>query len=478
MRSIRSLLTRSAKSAQTRKRPQLGVMLFEDRTVPAVVNATLSGGVLSLIAQDAASTEDLVITDGAIPGTFHISGAGTTDIQYLGVTGPSQDIAGVKSIVIKLKGADDSVNLQGPHVSGNVTIDGGEGANNITLSNGTFVGGNVYVYGGADNDILSVNNTHIGKNLVVNQGNAVNWNLMNVFGNSFIGGYMSDTGSSGNEQMLIQMTTVGTYVNAPLGAGDDKFSLTDCLIGTNVTATLGAGKDDASIADCVVGGSVNVSSGVGNDSFQVSDTKVGAKLTATMSDGDDNVDFQDLTVFGNTSVDLGNAASVLGNVLNIDANGTGTIGSLFMANLSVVGGTGVDTVNMGSDNPVLVGGLTSIKLGSESDKLFIDDTTFLHAVAIDLGAGDDELWVESKMTGAGVTTKFADALTVKMGAGDDKASFGVTASASRKVIFAVDPAVDGGVGGSDTLFRHNGEIAGVDFAALGGWLSNFETVSV
>lgn len=473
MRSLLSLSSRSRKSVVTRS-PKLGIAFLEDRTVPAVVNASLAGGVLTLTAQDAASTEDLVITDAGMPDKFHIWGAGTTDIKYLGVTAPAQDIAGVKSIVIKLKGAADSVNLQGIHLANNVSIDAGAGNNNLTFSNGTDIGGSASVFAGADDDILSINNTHIAKNLVVDQGGNVNWNLCNVFGNSVIGGHMTVTGSAGKELVLLQMTNIGTYLDAQLGSGDDTFSLNDVVVGTNVSAALGNGNDKADITNSAIGGNLTVLAGAGDDSFFLDDTQVSGNVSASMSDGDDKADMQGALISGNTTVGLGNGPGV-GNLFYLDANGTASTGSNLAGSLTIAGGSGSDAVRMGKTNPVQIGGVVSINLGDKADIVAINDTKFLNKVNIDFGNGVDALLIEQLNTAANATTLFAKKLTATMGSGNDTVALGIPADAERKVFFSVMPAINGN-GGLDVIDRANGEISGTDFTLVAGWYNNFETV--
>lgn len=471
---MRSFFSSRSRKSVSARRPRLGVDVFEDRTVPAVVNATLSGGVLSLIAQDAASTEDLVITDTGTPDKFHISGAGTTDIKYLGVTAGFQDIAGVKSMVIKLKGAGDSVNLQGIHLAGNVTLSGGDGNNNLIFSNGTVIGGSASVYGGADDDILSVNNTHIAKHLVVDQGGSVNWNLCNVFGNSVIDGHMIVTGSAGKELVLLQMTNIGTYLDAQLGSGDDTFSLNDVVVGTNATAALGNGNDKAEISNSAIGGKLKVLAGAGDDSFFLDDTQVSGNVSASMSDGDDKVDLQGALISGNTTVGLGNGPGV-GNLFYLDANGTASTGSNLAGSLTIAGGSGSDAVRMGKTKPVQIGGVVSINLGDKADVVAINDTKFLNKVNIDLGNGSDALLIEQLNTAANATTLFAKKLTAMMGSGNDTVALGMPADAARKVLFSVMPWFNGN-GGNDVIDRANGEISGANFTMVAGWYNNFETV--
>src|SRR4051794_7050965 len=79
--------------------------------------------------------------------------------------------------------------------------EGGDSGNNLTLSNNTFVGGTVSITNGKGAlDIVSVNAVHIGGNLIVNQGAGADNSLLDVFGTSFIGGYLSATGGAANDQ--------------------------------------------------------------------------------------------------------------------------------------------------------------------------------------------------------------------------------------------------------------------------------------
>ncbi|WP_020473139.1 hypothetical protein [Zavarzinella formosa] len=469
----------SNSSSRTRRRqqPRLGLECFEERTVPTAsqITATLSGGTLTLTAQDAASVEDVALSDTTnVPGAITVSAAsmGTT-FKFGATTGTTFDFAGVKSISVFLKGGADSLNAQGIHLSGNLSINGGDGGNNITLSNNTFVGGTVTVTNGigamGDLDILDVNSTHIGKNLVINQGTGKQTTDTEVFGTTFIGGYISELGCAGPDDLSIQTTNIGSYLSLTGGLGDDQLSLTTSNVGSYVKAALGDGNNMAVISGSSVGGSVSVTTGLGTDSFELTNTTVGTTVTASMGEGNDKVRLLDASIGGATSVALGNGA----NSLDIDSNGTpgdtSTTGSFLMGNLTVTGGTGIDIVSLGSDKPVIVGGMTSMALGNEptpttpttGDTVNIDDTTFLNTVNLDFGAGNaiDQLLVDIKPGTAGVLTKFADKLTVTMGGGDDLVRLGVAMSANNGVYFGVAPAIDGGTG-DDTIFRGNGLIGG------------------
>lgn len=490
------------------------------------VNATLVGGVLTLTSPVATTAEDLTLTPSisGVPGIINVAGNNGTQIVFAGATTPAKDFAGVHSIIFNLSGGDDTVAIQnGLQLSGNLTFNGGSAdtvGNQLTLSNGTIIGGTVTIMAGAGlagaTNNISIGSLFIGRNLSVSFGSGQQTNSLTI-GAALIGGSLSvvggaDTdqvtvtsatigtstsvvlgagansftmntshigsslvvsGGAGSDTDLVQNSSVGTLVSAAIGDGLNSFTLAgttigtavavsagigndtvlvqNCTVGTSVSTFLSAGDDTCTLGSSTVGTSVSVSAGRGNDTCSLHNAVVGGSVSVTMSDGVDIVNAQDLRISGGFSVALGNG----NNTLNLDANGTGNSGSLVQGNLMVTGGSGVDTVSIGKDNPVVIGGVTTMALGAEigpGDTVNIDDTVFLSAVSIDLGLGaaTDQLLVEQNTAAANANTTFAEKLTVHAGDGNDTVKLGVAADNTKRVLCRVTSLLDGGLG-TDSL---------------------------
>jgi hypothetical protein len=109
------------------------------------------------------------------------------------------------------------------------------------------------------------------------------------------------------------------------------------------------------------------------------------------------------------------------------------------------------------------------------DVVTLDDTFVLSSLLLDTGAGADLVGFELRNTSFGGVTRLEAGATIRTGAGNDEVRFGDAAATEFKVLFAEKPAVDGGPGGSDDLFRENYAIDGVNQAPFPA--PGFENIS-
>lgn len=475
MAGFPNLWSRPVRSPRPR-RARLRLETCEDRTVPAVVTATVNGsGLLTLTAVDAASGETLTLTPTATPGMVHVAGAGGTTIKVGNAAASADvDIKNVKSVSINLKGGDDSATLQGVKLAGSASFAGVTGAKTFSLTPGTFIGQNVNVTTTTGSDALTITGALIGKNLTVDLGGGDSDNTLTV-SNTFVGGAAKVTAGALNDSPTLTSVTVGGSLQLSVPNVQSSFSLTSVGVGGSLTAKVGG-----------AGG------GTGGTS-KMTGVAVGGKLQVTGGNEDDVIQANDLVVGDDAKFDLGNGFNKV--LIDTTGNGTSNVGSLLLGGLEVTAGNKRDEVSLGSQKPVVVAGPTSMSLGSETaregipggDFVQIDDTIFLDEVKIDFGGGrgTDSLAIEQNQTAASLQTTFAAALHVTMGADDDTVDLGAEGGGpARQVLFAMPGGpqgtfIDGGLG-SDTLNRNNGDIDGTSIRDVNGlsysFWKNFEVV--
>src|SRR6478672_11338289 len=121
-RTNRQQARRNRTAASRGQNFRFGVERLEDRRVLANVAATLQLGVLTLTAQDGVFNDVIKVSpDVNVPGHLNLIGTGTT---INGVT--NLDVRGVTSIVCRLKGGDDHLEINAT-IPGNLTFNGGGG---------------------------------------------------------------------------------------------------------------------------------------------------------------------------------------------------------------------------------------------------------------------------------------------------------------------------------------------------------------
>jgi len=118
-----------------------------------------------------------------------------------------------------------------------------------------------------------------------------------------------------------------------------------------------------------------------------------------------------------------------------------------IGNLSIVTGSGVDTVTM---LDVAIGGAVSVLTGSGGDSLTVDDgAVFAGTVKIDTGGGDDTVGI-AQNKGQASAVRFNGGTTILGNTGDDTLKLGLTAAgggdANSSVTFAAGGVLDGGLG--------------------------------
>jgi membrane-associated protease RseP (regulator of RpoE activity) len=405
------------------------VETLESRLTPANVSGSVVKGVLTLVADDPSAADDLDITSHAtIPGAVVVTGNGATTVN----TGANFIFKRVQSIVVKLKGGDDLLGVSGLRIGGSLTFQGGSSGNGNDFNvDDSSIGGTLTVSNGdniAGADAFNLtNDVEIGRHVVVKHGTGASITV--VATNVRIGGNLS-------------VATTGTFL--------DLMTLTEASVGGRLTAALGAGQNDFNLIGATVHKSVLIQGGAASDTLTLTDQWIGGSLTAQ----------------------LGNGL----NTMNIDVVGPGgpsLVGSRIGGGLTYTGGSGLDFIVVGDEQPVVIGGPVSIATGDETlggDSVTFEDTTFLGSVLVDLGAGNDDLDFEVLGSAANLNTSIAGKLTVFGRTGDDDVTFGVNGFPELALHLASQPALNGG-GGTDTLFAGQYTIDGVAQAVLTNVLS-------
>jgi hypothetical protein len=373
--------TGTIRKAPPRAQPALEAL--EDRTVLSV-SVVLNGHALTIVDSD---------TSGH---TINVNQTATQDQFTVQVdAGPISTFNSVAKIKVDLGADSDTLNFNNNGfatcLSGNLSVNAGDGDNNVVIGATTILG-NVSVTEGNGSNYLQVGditldphtapNISIHGNLSVSQGDgsdtvfavgSIDGNVSMIQGNGsdtlFLGslsfviidgdfhvivvplqvnGNLSTTQGNGeNDAVIMQIDTVGgnLAVNQGNGAFDSYFTLADS-IGGNLSVTEGNGESDFYILQFVtVGRNLSVNQGNGNGDFGSSQVIVAGNAAVTQGDGDgDYTEFYSQgdpnTIGGNLSVTQGNGE---GDTINFD--GMTVFGN---ATFRVGNGSG-DTINIASD---------------------------------------------------------------------------------------------------------------------------------
>jgi hypothetical protein len=413
--------------------------MLEDRWTPAgIVTGSLANGTWTLIGD--AEANDIRITPTAILNQFEVSGQNGTTVA--GVVNPSK----VQHIVVKLRAGDDlvEVNQTGAfaRLLGNLTITGGDGANQIKIND--FKMKNLTVLNGTNTsgaDVLDLADSLVQRNVTINNGSG------NTQTRIVRSGYNSAIGR------------VGGHVTIVNGAGEDTTEIFDTHVGGNVIVKNGLPGDEAGFVNIlshynlpsrsIIGGSVSVSYLAGVVDYDgIWDTEVFGNVKFRYGSDYSEVNFAgspqpvrihgNLTVIGqgNTRVDVGTLNDPVGLIVD--------------KNFTILTGGGTDEITI---RGLSVGGATRLVTGVGNDSIRIDGSSFTGPTTILAGSGVDTLLIEQD-AGTEYGTQFANALTLHMGADNDTLTVGAANDRTRLVELFGLAVLDGG-DGEDTFNRFN-----------------------
>lgn len=416
-----------------RCRPRLE--LLEGRETPGNLTVTFAAATGTLTVVGDAANNDLAVNVIADALTSYI--LSSTSDSFNNVAGPFGTPNGVRNISIRMLGGDDRVSFHSPGpllLDGNLTINGGDGANTVTATDLTdlFLEKNLTITNGtnaAGADSTTLDNLTVRGSVTINNGN-------------------------GDSQTRIQRNSNPSFFGK------------DPLVSGNVTIINGTGKDGTYLKDTNVGGSFTVKNGHGDAAGAAGYTQVfntvnpdrsyiRGNVSVSYLDGDvtNTVDaLTDVVVQGNVTFAHGAGASTtvfdgagvgLPVVVrgNLTVSGTGaTVVRVGVDNAGtglVVGKNFTVTTGAGSDRLTLsrleVGGAARWSLGDGDNAVAIDDSVFAGTVTLTTGAGADTVNLDTA-AGSGGATTFERAVTVRQGAGSDTVNRVGSADANQALI--------------------------------------------
>ena len=365
---------------------------------------------------------------------------------------------GVLSITAGTRLVDDEpAPLFGSNFLGNVTITGGTGDDDVTLTGTT-----------ADGVIVPLS---IEGNLTVNLlgTTAAGVNTLRLT-DTQVGGNLVYTGGAGTDVVMVQGSLlVGGNATLNMGAGENLFDASmnhqETVVRGNLIYTGGVGVDRLLSNGLIeVGNNATLNLGGGNNviSFTAGADEalaVGGNLLIRANGGDDQVTFtggQGVAVGGNATIALAGGANMLS---VLDGSGMSVMG-----NLLYTGGIGIDTIII--EELLSVARNATFTLGAGNNVLSItrddtDETLLAVGGNLVVGAlgGDDRVTLSG-----GQSVTVGGNTTFNLGAGDNNLSLlGVTNGMSTLGFLAYI----GGVGVDTLIFEQALSVAGNATFTLG-----------
>ena len=226
------------------------------------------------------------------------------------------------------------------------------------------------------------------------------------------------------------------------------------LVGTNVSTSLGEGVN--SFDSNLLGVGVNA---------------IGSNFTYTGGTGGDAVSLDAASIGRNVTVTLGESG---GASQAFNAGAKAAAGVTVFGNLKVTGGATADAVLL---HRTYVGNALTVTTAGGIDNVGIDDVDVAGVTVIDLGAGADNLFIETAAADTGGTlgnrTSFGGIVTVRAGDGNDSVNLSneLVPDPTTFVHFGSRVSLLSGLG-NDTL-RNTAE----NIFEVTGNVEDFETVS-
>jgi hypothetical protein len=390
-------------------------------------NLAIAGG-LSFVGGDGANTFQL---DNSIVGSVNIKNLTNTT------------------------GTDFTV-IQSSTINGGFTMNGGLG-DTITQFNSVYILGSL-MYTALSSDSI------LGDDSITAQGLYVggNINLALAKGeNEFksaqdtveAGGSFTYTGGAGTDKLFFDAgAIIGTFASITLGDGANllaaQFSI-GLFVGTYLNVTAGAGGDFVALTSSNlsrVKGNASFNLGSGNNTFMALNLQAGS-LGLVTGAANDTVTVDNMTVIGAATFNVG--AGV--NTVKLASSTASSTASSIGGSLTVNAGIGADTIRVGSNDVVRVGGVAKFTLGTtavgnDADSLQINTAIFASALNIVTGSGSDVIAI-AQLASVSVAGK----LNVNANAGDDQLFLGVFSDANKTLRLLMVPTLIGGAGAADIV---------------------------
>jgi fibronectin-binding autotransporter adhesin len=419
---------------------------LEPRIAPAgIVNLTTANGVLTVTGTS--DSNNILIYESA-PGEWRVmeSAPGGTLFSLNGNTAqPDQLMPAQNSIRVNLLGgAVDDLQLSNLTLSGDVTVTGGDGADNVVMFNThiggkltadlgndidylgfdalSSIGGAVSLKMGAGSDTVLLNGGTYGAGMTVDLGKDGNTFLSistaTIFGNLSI----SNSGSLANTQTVslggstsvggnvtIKSTTSQLSLGIALGGGEN------VRIGGSVTIQGSAANDMMNLGNQVfIGGALNVQAGNGTNYLaQSTGTLVVGSLKYTGGSGDDSV------TFGGTSFVTGAGASInfgagASNRLELTCSSSVKIAG----GLALTGGTGAEDLIVQTPLLTISGALSFNAAAGNNSMTFKPVIGKVGSMSYTGGSGDDAIDIGDYTTGSVTRITVGGGMTVSVAGGN------------------------------------------------------------
>jgi hypothetical protein len=417
----------------------------------------------NLTVSFSAMTHTLTVVGNSAGNTLTVQGVAADPTRFTlfspsdtfnGGAGPFTTPTGVRNITIRLLGGNDTVTISNAvpiDLKGNLSINGGSGANSVTTTDLTVEG---------------------------------NFSIIN------------GTNASGQDANQFQRLTVGGSLTINDGTGDSltrfsRDSVGVSAIGGNLSITNGSGSDDTRIIDMNVGGSVTINNGRGNEQtrsagvtqitnrFNQFNTGARGQIRGNVSvsylDGDSVNLIEDTDIHGNATFNHGPGSATTmidGNFTALPVvvrgsltfagtgantievgNGLGRTGLIVGRNLTVTTSAAADTLYF---NKLEVDGATRFVLGDGNNSVGIDDSLFAGAFTLTTGAGNDQVSLDPNPGAPGPTT-FGGRVLIVQGAGADQVVRAGTSAASMLIVLDTF-VIHHGTGRDETLITPGHEI--------------------
>ncbi len=328
---------------------------------------------------------------GAEPTLFRIAGQADSSTLVL----PT-----FQSIKVNLGGGDDELRASALFVNGAVTILGGEGNDELSLS-GTYNGA-ILMDGGNGNDKLGASGVF--NNTVTVKGGAGDDEVFFGSGN-YARGITADLGAGSNDFTLYSEATANVFGSVSVSASGGATNTQSYFIGIETGSITGSVsfKTAAGSADHFFGG----------DETDV--LTIYGNLTVTGAAGADAVLFAGKVSVGNAvNLNLGAGANFASNGIT---GGESLLSFIGLGSLNYTGTTGTDQLFFDTAELIVAGNLNFNGGAGANSVALINSTGTLIGGAVNYtgGTGNDQMNLE------GAELTLGGKLTFKGGGGEDKA---------------------------------------------------------
>lgn len=262
------------------------VTKLEDRAL-LMGNVTVGidgSGNVTLTGDSSANVVRISVVNNAIvvKGVLTKVNGGTTGVSLPMAPSTTDTLAG--SLTIDMKDGLDLVDIQGIKVSGNVTVNGSNGADVTVLRKSTVTGDLVTGVGGdAGKDSLALIDSTITGNVNANQGADLD---IFIGAKLNVGGSFNLQTGDGNDVATLEAANVAGAINVDAGTGNDLLIGGFQSGGFNIQ--MGDGNDLVVLVPAkTTGGTASISLGTGNDGGGIGGGPIASTLTVDGGDGTD-----------------------------------------------------------------------------------------------------------------------------------------------------------------------------------------------